>query len=352
MQTLPTSCAACFNVTVLVLLLLSLQIPGDSQAGLDVEARIAAVSSLAQLTLELLQAVHPAAAGNPAALAAGPRESSVAAAVPIELLTDTVCPALLAALEDYTRDNRGDVGSWVREAAMDGLAQLVLALGNIRQQQRPQNHQQQQQQLDHTAAVLSQGVASLQLHHKQDKQQQQQQHAVDASAAAAGELEAAGLAQLHSRLSQLVVSGLLKQSLERIARLREVANVQLRSLLAQPATAAVVPGAATIAAALPEDAVELAGVASLAGVAKLGGLLHLPWYRMPLLEGLVASVGGVDASLAKAASAALLAQLEDAPAVQGDGDSAAAAAAARAAQRSLGEDVAQLLVQLWQKSTG
>ena len=34
----------------------------------------------------------------------------------------------LKALEDYTHDRRGDVGAWVREAAMSGLASLTLAL--------------------------------------------------------------------------------------------------------------------------------------------------------------------------------------------------------------------------------
>ena len=34
----------------------------------------------------------------------------------------------LKALEDYTHDRRGDVGAWVREAAMSGLASLTLSL--------------------------------------------------------------------------------------------------------------------------------------------------------------------------------------------------------------------------------
>jgi hypothetical protein len=32
----------------------------------------------------------------------------------------------LACLDDYTIDRRGDIGAWVREAAMTGLAQLTL----------------------------------------------------------------------------------------------------------------------------------------------------------------------------------------------------------------------------------
>jgi hypothetical protein len=227
---------------------------------------------------------------------------------------------------------------------MEGLAQLVLALGNM-QQQRQVELEQLQLQLQDAAAVLSQGVASLQL------QQQQQQQQVQQGSTTAAVWHPSSLAQLHRRLALLVVSGLLRQSLERIARLREAALTRLQQLLAQPATAAAVPGAAAIAAALPEDAAELAGVASLACVAKLGSLLQLQWYRLPLLEGLVASIGGVDASLAKAASAALLSQLEE------DSAATAAAAAVEAAGQVPGkqlvrEDVAALLLQLWKTQTG
>lgn len=38
--------------------------------------------------------------------------------------------SLLAALEDYSVDNRGDVGSWVREAAMYGLEKCTYILCN------------------------------------------------------------------------------------------------------------------------------------------------------------------------------------------------------------------------------
>lgn len=47
---------------------------------------------------------------------------------------DSICEAnivplyecYLNCLEDYTLDRRGDIGAWVREAAMTGLAQLTL----------------------------------------------------------------------------------------------------------------------------------------------------------------------------------------------------------------------------------
>lgn len=39
-----------------------------------------------------------------------------------------VMPALFRALDDYAVDNRGDVGSWVREAAMDALERCTFIL--------------------------------------------------------------------------------------------------------------------------------------------------------------------------------------------------------------------------------
>lgn len=64
---------------------------------------------------------------------AGP--SPAASSAPISLVTGTVVPCLLAATEDYTTDNRGDVGSWVRNMAMGTLTKLLLLL--VRYMQRP-----------------------------------------------------------------------------------------------------------------------------------------------------------------------------------------------------------------------
>lgn len=44
------------------------------------------------------------------------------------LIKDRIMTALLKALDDYSVDNRGDVGSWVREAAMDGLERCTYIL--------------------------------------------------------------------------------------------------------------------------------------------------------------------------------------------------------------------------------
>jgi hypothetical protein len=42
-----------------------------------------------------------------------------------------VFAALLAALDDYSVDNRGDVGSWVREAALNALERWTLRMTSV-----------------------------------------------------------------------------------------------------------------------------------------------------------------------------------------------------------------------------
>lgn len=44
------------------------------------------------------------------------------------LIKNEVMMSLVKALDDYSVDNRGDVGSWVREAAMDGLERCIYIL--------------------------------------------------------------------------------------------------------------------------------------------------------------------------------------------------------------------------------
>ncbi|PNH09641.1 Tubulin-specific chaperone D [Tetrabaena socialis] len=169
-----------------------------------------------------------------------------------------VLPCLRASLEDYTTDNRGDVGSWVREAAMGVMSAAVAALARCLR-----------------------------------------------AAGGGGEAEAE-LADVMGG----VVGLLLRQSVERIARVREAALRHVRTLLADPLLAPHIPAAPAVAAAA-----EAASAAADAGGAAaplealqrvVVRLLAVPPFTGPLLEGLVASIGGVDASLAKVASAALL----------------------------------------------
>lgn len=46
----------------------------------------------------------------------------------LHFIKDEVMSSLLKALDDYSTDNRGDVGSWVRDAAMNGLEKCTYIL--------------------------------------------------------------------------------------------------------------------------------------------------------------------------------------------------------------------------------
>jgi hypothetical protein len=162
------------------------------------------------------------------------------------------------------------------------------------------------------------------------------------------------------------VAALLKQAVERIARMREAAVVRLRALLgatwAPPLVAACVPGSPLILGALPVDSADLAGVVSLEVVRRVAALiscLPLP-YTGPLLEGLVASIGCVDAQLAKAASAALVDLLTQSErqqqgaattsAANGGSDAAGPGQPASGTQQeSLAITLGSHLVTLWQR---
>lgn len=332
-------------------LLLLLQEPLDPVTGFTIEPRIAAVGALAQLTQELtcsqtaLQAGSPGSAPSAAAAASG---SACQPRVPLSVLKDCVLPALLGALRDYSRDNRGDVGSWVREAAMDGTTQVFLLLSTMlhsyeQQAQQHGGHQHAVQQAEVSTAAAAPATA-----------------AVEGGGERVWSMEE--LRALHSSLAVKLVGNLLQQSLERIARLRESALINLQRILQHPAAAAAVPGAGAIAAALPGDAAELAGVASLACVSRMGALLQLPWFRLAVVEGLVVSIGGVDASLSKEASTALLSQVGSSSSSRADAAVVAAAAAgpqppaaalnSAEGHTALRSSVASLLLQLWQQETG
>uniref|UniRef100_A0A7S3QWP0 Tubulin-specific chaperone D n=1 Tax=Dunaliella tertiolecta TaxID=3047 RepID=A0A7S3QWP0_DUNTE len=209
----------------------------------DVEARVKCVRALGSACSTLF---------SPASAYTQPAAEQPSG---LDIMLKKVLPCVHTNLEDYTTDNRGDVGSWVREAAMDVLEALTLLVGERVQRDCPSNEQQ--------GEIL------------------------------AGVVPAA-------------TGALLKQAVERIARIRDLAARRLHSLVSCPHVARAMPAAGQLAAALPKDD-GTAEVVSLQSIKRLSGLLlAAPQYARPVLEGLVASIGGVDAQLAKVASEALL----------------------------------------------
>lgn len=196
-----------------------------------------------------------------------------------------VIDALLGCMEDYCTDNRGDVGSWVREAAMEALPSAVAA----------------------AQAVTAGGGDCFEASKKS---------AVD------------------------VVSALLKQAAEKIDRTRAAAAAALAAVLrgrpsAIPSLAALppalVPARDALLTAIPADEATAAAWAVPAsafgalvplivgGSGGSGGVRgdvdglsseELATYRAPLIEGVIVSAGGVGDSLGKAAGGALVAALK------------------------------------------
>ncbi|KAG2492086.1 hypothetical protein HYH03_009582 [Edaphochlamys debaryana] len=236
-------------------------VPEEDPDERDVESRVACTKALGSLLATMLGPEAEAAGLRP-----GPEEAGT-------ILREKVLPSLAASLEDYTTDNRGDVGSWVREAAM-GATEVALPL----------------------------------------------------LAGCSSEEEEAG--ELRATVGRFV-GLLLRQSVERISRVRETA---LRHVLALASSAPMQPyvpavGAVRAAAEAGSAAADAGGVsASLEALTcVVVRLFAVQPYTAPLLEGLVASVGGVDASLSKVASAALTEALAAAAAADGGADGAVGA---------------------------
>jgi hypothetical protein len=178
-----------------------------------------------------------------------------------------VISSLLTCMEDYCTDNRGDVGSWVREAAMEALPGAIAAL------------------------------------------------------------QASGLELVTGRCTT-IVSALLKQCAEKIDRTRASAATSLCAVLRGRESAKLeplpdVPGSEMLLQAAPKEerlaaswAVPISAYTALTPLIVSGGSDPLAAYRADLIEGIVVSAGGVGDSLGKASGGALVATLKGDPALQ------------------------------------
>lgn len=161
------------------------------------------------------------------------------------LVQERVLIPLLGALEDYATDNRGDVGSWVREAAMHAVHDVLSVLG-------PEK------------ITNSDGVRAL---------------------------------------AQNAMALFARQATERIGRVRETAGTLIQNLVSL-LIAAHVPAASIVGSTLSG----LSGEDFATGKAlpALARLIELSEMRSALLQGLAFSAGGLDAQLAEAAGEALV----------------------------------------------
>lgn len=88
----------------------------DNPEDRDAEARVNAVKGLISVCDTLSQAVEQSESCS---------EDGVSLFL---MIKNEVMVSLFKALDDYSVDNRGDVGSWVREVAMEGLVRCTFIL--------------------------------------------------------------------------------------------------------------------------------------------------------------------------------------------------------------------------------
>ena len=175
-------------------------------------------------------------------------------------MNERVFSSLLLALDDYSVDNRGDVGSWVREAAIKSMEEFL---------------------------------------------------AVNRDIHAAG-----GVVDLH-RIETLALGQLVKQALERIDRLRGTAGSTVATLLHSQCT--LVSYAAHVeelqAILLVTGGCEPVNWSSPAeSFPRLVKLIAFRAYRKQVMSGLVLSIGGLCQHLSSIASDALFAYMNEASA--------------------------------------
>eukprot|EP01087_Luapelamoeba_hula_P025269 TRINITY_DN9952_c0_g1_i1.p1 TRINITY_DN9952_c0_g1~~TRINITY_DN9952_c0_g1_i1.p1 ORF type:complete len:1366 (-),score=225.40 TRINITY_DN9952_c0_g1_i1:17-4012(-) len=189
--------------------------------------------------------------------------------------------ALLKASDDYSIDNRGDVGSWVRNAALAALYKWTLRICFAQHRQQSQQSQQQQQALPDGAPILT------------------------------------------SELAQRFMSRLLRILGEKLDRLRQKAGHTLESILYPTAGQPSGEDAAMIkqyfhpllagswdalVTAFPKNAVANWAVSSDT-FPRLVTLLRVGIYAEDVLTGIATAIGGVTRSISDDASNSLISEL-------------------------------------------
>lgn len=228
----------------------------------DAETRVNAVRGLATVCETLTGACIDSTLSVPAS------EESL-----LDVIKNAVVDCLFKALEDYSVDNRGDVGSWVREAAMEALEKCnyiicrsltVFTGSGIKMRQ---------------AYTLDEGYMS-------DMQKEN--------------------SLFDSNLAARLIGGIAKQAVEKIDKVRDIAGRTLQRILHNDYIfVPYIPHRCELEVIVPKD-----GTFNWAAPSNcfpcLVRLLQFNEYRTSVLSGLVISIGGLADSLRKASLSALL----------------------------------------------
>ncbi|KAK2968570.1 hypothetical protein RJ640_006761 [Escallonia rubra] len=192
-------------------------------------------------------------------------------------IKNEVIQSLFRALDDYSVDNRGDVGSWVREAAMDGLEKCTYILCK-RDSLGISNK--------------SPGVGSVSEQIKKEMEDKQMQLLFDAN------------------LATNIIGGIAKQAVEKMDKMREkAANVIQRILYNKTIFVPYIPHRNYLEEIIPNEADIKWGVPAFS-YHRFVKLLQFSCYSKYVLSGIVISIGGLQESLRKAALVSLLEYLQ------------------------------------------
>ncbi|KAL1546475.1 tubulin-folding cofactor D-like [Salvia divinorum] len=190
------------------------------------------------------------------------------------LIRNEVMGSLFIALEDYSTDNRGDIGSWVREAAMDGLERCTYILCK-------------------RDSLNKEKSSSLQLEKGHNLSDDHFSSYFEAS------------------LANNLVGGILKQAVEKMDKLRESAARILQRLLYNKTTFVPhIPHREILEHIVPNEAELKWGVPTFS-YPRFVQLLQVSCYSKYVVSGLVISIGGLQESLRKASLSALLDYLQN-----------------------------------------
>ncbi|GAB2210552.1 hypothetical protein Droror1_Dr00015820 [Drosera rotundifolia] len=195
-----------------------------------------------------------------------------------QFIKDVVIQSLFGALDDYSVDNRGDVGSWVRQAAMDGLERCTYILCR-RDTENSQPELRPEQLSENYAATV---------------------HLFD------------------TEIATKLVGGLVKLGVEKMDKLREAAaGVLCRLLYNRTIFVPFIPHRQKIEEIISDEK-ELKWAEPTFAYPRFVKLLDLGCYRGYVLSGLVIAIGGLQDSLRRASLMALLDYLQAAGQVKAD----------------------------------
>lgn len=239
----------------------------DKPEDRDAEARVNAVKGLISVCETLTQVrEHPD-------IHSGEDDLSL-----FLLIKNEVMMSLFKALDDYSVDNRGDVGSWVREAAMDGLEKCTYILCK----RDSMGFQGKSQENDSVSKMPKSNIV----------ENNQSHLLVDAN------------------LATNLVGGIVKQAVEKMDKLREAAAKVLQRILHNKMFfIPFIPYRENLEEIVPNE-VDLKWGVPTFSYPRFIQLLQFSCYSRYVLSGLVISIGGLQDSLRKASITALLEYLQ------------------------------------------